>query len=144
MADTTITAAEEVVTPIEPVAAEESAVASEPAPAEGKAAAAADAAGEAAPVPDADAAAALATIAALKVSHPDNRMAKHFTEEYYTSLPDDKKPGLLLCCKSGYENADSGMGLYAMAQNDYEEYQPYFDKVRGRRALAPNHHREGM
>ena len=144
MADTTITAAEEVVTPIEPVAAEESAVASEPAPAEGEAAAAADAAGEAAPVPDADAAAALATIAALKVSHPDNRMAKHFTEEYYTSLPDDKKPGLLLCCKSGYENADSGMGLYAMAPNDYEEYQPYFDKVRGRRALAPNHHREGM
>jgi len=100
--------------------------------------------GEAASVPDADAAAALATIAALKVSHPDNRMAKHFTEEYYTSLPDDKKPGLLLCCKSGYENADSGMGLYAMAPNDYEEYQPYFDKVRGRRALAPNHHREGM
>ena len=79
---------------------------------------------------DADAAAALATIAALKMSHPDNRIAKHFTEEYYSSLPDDKKPGLLLCCKSGYENADSGMGLYAMAPNDYEEYQPYFDKVR--------------
>jgi hypothetical protein len=81
----------------------------------------------------ADAGVALATIAALKVTQPDNRMAKHFTEDYYNSLPDDKKPGLLLCCKSGYENADSGMGLYAMSPTDYEEYQPYFDKVRSAR-----------
>jgi hypothetical protein len=81
----------------------------------------------------ADAGVALATIAALKVTQPDNRMDKHFTEDYYNSLPDDKKPGLLLCCKSGYENADSGMGLYAMSPTDYEEYQPYFDKVRSAR-----------
>ena len=56
-------------------------------------------------------------------------MAKHFCNDYYKSLPADKQKLLLLCCKSGYENADSGMGLYAMSPTDYDELKPYFDKV---------------
>jgi creatine kinase len=73
--------------------------------------------------------AALQKIAEIKVSHPENRMAKHFSEEYYMSLPEDKKKLLLLCCRSGYECADSSMGLYAMSPTDYDELKPYFDKV---------------
>eukprot|EP00976_Prorocentrum_cordatum_P104592 1193962-Prorocentrum_minimum.AAC.2 len=70
------------------------------------------------------------TIAEVAKSHPENRMAKHFTDEYYNSLEsDEKKAALLLCCKSGAENADSSMGLYAMSPNDYDEFKPYFDKV---------------
>eukprot|EP00976_Prorocentrum_cordatum_P072947 1180905-Prorocentrum_minimum.AAC.3 len=79
--------------------------------------------------PAADMATSLETIASIKVSHPDNLMAKHFSNVYFKSLPADKQQLLLLCCKSGYENADSGMGLYAMSPTDYDEFKPYFDKV---------------
>lgn len=71
----------------------------------------------------------VATIAEVAKSHPENRMAKHFTDEYYNSLPEEKQKLLLLCCKSGIENADSGMGLYAMSPTDYDDFKPYFDKV---------------
>jgi len=71
----------------------------------------------------------LKTIADIKVSHPENRMAKHFCNKFYASLPEDKQKLLLLCCKSGYENPDSGMGLYAMSPTDYDELKEYFDKV---------------
>ena len=69
------------------------------------------------------------TIAEVAKSHPENRMAKHFDNEYYNTLDDDKKAALLLCCKSGAENPDSSMGLYAMSPGDYDEFKPYFDKV---------------
>jgi creatine kinase len=72
----------------------------------------------------------LKIIADIKVSHPENRMAKHFCNKFFSSLPEDKQKLLLLCCKSGYENSDSGMGLYAMSPTDYDEFKEYFDKVR--------------
>jgi hypothetical protein len=80
----------------------------------------------------------LEQIAEVAKSHPENRMAKHFDVEYYNSLEtDEKKAQLLLCCKSGAENADSGMGLYAMAPGDYDDFKPYFDKVRPANRLIP-------
>ena len=66
----------------------------------------------------------------VKESRPKNRMAKHFDLAYLKSLSEDQQKLLLLCCKSGYENSDSGMGLYAMSPTDYDEFKEYFDKVR--------------
>jgi creatine kinase len=72
---------------------------------------------------------ALARIEAIKILYPDNLMAKHFSVDYYNSLTPEKKALLLKCCKSGYENPDSGMGLYAMSPTDYDDFTEYFDVV---------------
>jgi len=69
------------------------------------------------------------TIAKIKVSHPENRMAKHFDNMYFKTLSAFDQNRLLMCCKSGVENPDSGMGLYAMSPTDYDDFKPYFDKV---------------
>jgi hypothetical protein len=53
---------------------------------------------------------AVATIVALKSSHPGNRMAKHFEVEYYNSLDQAEQADLLRVCRSGTHNPDSGMG----------------------------------
>ena len=72
----------------------------------------------------------LAKIAAIKTSHPDNRAIKHFDLEYFDSLAtDEEKAGLLQCVNSGLENADSGMGCYAMQPSDYDRFKPFFSKV---------------
>merc|ERR1719272_1196251 len=64
-----------------------------------------------------------------KVSHPDNLACKNFDLEYYNTLDDAGKAGLLQCINSGIENADSGMGCYAMQPADFDTYNPFFKKV---------------
>lgn len=68
-------------------------------------------------------------IMAIKLSHPDNLMAKHFDKQYYLSLPLDLQTRLVKICKSGAENADSGLGMYAMSPDDYDVFDQYFAKV---------------
>ena len=72
----------------------------------------------------------LAKITAIKVSHPNNLAMKHFSIDYFNSLAtDEEKSGLLQCVNSGVENADSGMGCYAMQPKDYDRFKPFFSKV---------------
>lgn len=54
-------------------------------------------------------------------------MAKHFTAEYFESTPDELKARLLKICKSGTDNADSGMGMYAM-QPEYHFFNSVITK----------------
>ena len=68
-------------------------------------------------------------ILAAKVANPDMIMGKHFDLAYYLTLPDTLKDRLLQCCKSGAENQDSGMGVYAMYPDDYDVLGDYMDKV---------------
>jgi creatine kinase len=73
---------------------------------------------------------ALKKIKAIKKSHPDNLAIKHFDLDYYNSLEtEEEKAGLLQCVNSGLENADSGMGCYAMQPADYDRFKPFFSKV---------------
>ena len=55
--------------------------------------------------------------------------SKHFDFKYFNSLDAKGQAGLLQCCRSGIENPDSGMGLYAMQPADYDTYKPYFRNV---------------
>ena len=71
----------------------------------------------------------LEKIAAIKESHPGNRAVKHFDKAYYETLDEAGKKGLLQCVNSGIENADSGMGCYAMQPADYDTFKPFFSKV---------------
>jgi len=66
---------------------------------------------------------------AAKELYTGNRMAKHFDLQYFDSLDDAGKKGLLHLCNSGIENPDSSMGCYAMQPADYDRYKPFFSKV---------------
>lgn len=79
-------------------------------------------------VPDPHAA-DLACIAALKESQPKNRMAKHFDPAYFHCLSPADQAGLLQCCRSGIENPDSEMGVYAMQPTDYDRFRPFFSEI---------------
>jgi protein-arginine kinase len=68
-------------------------------------------------------------ILAAKVRNPDNLMAKHFSEEYLQLLPSEKQARLLKICRSGGDNPDSSVGMYAQHPDDYDLFAEYFDKV---------------
>jgi hypothetical protein len=56
-------------------------------------------------------------------------MAKHFREESFFKLSGDKRKRLLVCCREGVENAEARPGITG-GPNDYNDFKPYFDKVR--------------
>lgn len=73
--------------------------------------------------------ATLDKIAAIKKSNPTNLAIKHFDVEYFKTLSPEKKKALLKIINSGVQNADSGMGCYAMNPGDYDEFLPFFEAV---------------
>ena len=52
-----------------------------------------------------------------------------FDFEYFATLDPGQQQRLLKCLKTGWENPDSGLGCYAMAPSDYDEFAPFFDAV---------------
>ena len=51
----------------------------------------------------------------------------HHTDfEYFATLDPAQQTRLLKCLKTGWENPDSGLGCYAMAPSDYDEFAPFF------------------
>jgi protein-arginine kinase len=71
----------------------------------------------------------LSLIKKVKETHPGNLAAKWFDESYFHSLLPEMKERLYKVVKSGAENADSGMGCYAMYGDDYDVLRPFFDPV---------------
>jgi len=69
--------------------------------------------------------------AALRESNPGNRAAKYFDKAHYEGLSDEDKEVFYKCIKTGFDNADSGMGCYAMTPKDYTTFAPFFSKVIG-------------
>ena len=45
-----------------------------------------------------------------------------FDFEYFATLDPAQQTRLLKCLKTGWENPDSGLGCYAMAPSDYDEF----------------------
>ena len=63
---------------------------------------------------------------------------KFFDEDYFNSLPTDKKKQLIAIARSGIDNADSGLGAYAMNPTDYEVFHAYLDPIiRDYHGVAP-------
>ena len=50
---------------------------------------------------------------------------------YYDGLSDEDKETFYKCIKTGFDNADSGMGCYAMTPTDYTTFAPFFAKAIG-------------
>ena len=71
----------------------------------------------------------LAKIAKVKATMPDNIAIQKFDFEYFAKLDPQQQSRLLKCLKTGWENPDSGLGCYAMAPSDYDEFAPFFDAV---------------
>jgi len=76
-----------------------------------------------------DHAEALARIFILKKLYPDNLAMKYWNYDYYKSLSEVDRHALLAVARSGIENPDSGMGMYAMQPADYDRFKPYMDPV---------------
>lgn len=72
---------------------------------------------------------ALARIYIMKKLYPENLAIKHWSYEYFESLPADQKEAILMVARSGIENGDSGMGAYAMQPADYDRFKTYLDPV---------------
>lgn len=53
---------------------------------------------------------------------------KNFDFEYYNSLSPEHKARLLKIVRSGVDNPDSLMGMYAMNPDDYDTFKPFFKK----------------
>lgn len=64
-----------------------------------------------------------------KDSNPNNLSLKHFCLDYFESLSPQLKERFLKTIKSGIENPDSSVGVYAMYPDDYEVFKPFMDKV---------------
>jgi len=81
-----------------------------------------------------------AKIEEIKTSNPGNRAAKYFDKAEFDKLPNDKtKARFISCIRTGFENPSSGLGCYAMAPNDYSEFNFFFDKViRDYHSAAPD------
>lgn len=71
----------------------------------------------------------LEKINAVRQSNPDNRAMKYFDIDYFLSLTPSEQERFLACVRTGFENPDSGLGCYAMAPSDYENFAPFFDAV---------------
>jgi len=76
-----------------------------------------------------DYASILETIATVAKENPGNRAMKYFKKEDFDKLADDKKATFIKCVRTGFENPTSGLGAYAMAPGDYEEFSFFFDPL---------------
>jgi hypothetical protein len=68
-------------------------------------------------------------IAEVRAANPGNRAVKYFDEAYFNTLTLEQQARMINIVRTGFENADSGLGCYAMAPEDYDEFAPFFDKV---------------
>jgi creatine kinase len=68
-------------------------------------------------------------MAACSFSLVRTQAIQKFDFEYFASLDPAQQTRLLRCLKTGWENPDSGLGCYAMAPSDYDEFAPFFDAV---------------
>ena len=65
----------------------------------------------------------------VKVSNPGNRAMKYFDEAYFAKLGLPLQQVFIDIVRTGFENADSGLGCYAMKPDDYETFSEFFDPL---------------
>ncbi len=65
----------------------------------------------------------------IRSSHPENLMARHLTKDYLESLDQAARNRLWKLIKTGYENPDSYMGVYAQNTSDYEEFNTLLEPM---------------
>eukprot|EP00941_MAST-03F_sp_MAST-3F-sp1_P003480 g3480.t1 len=71
----------------------------------------------------------LALIASIKSKNSFNLACKHFDFNYFNGLSSELQLRFLRCVRSGFENAESSIGCYAMSPKDYDTFAEFFDKV---------------
>lgn len=55
--------------------------------------------------------------------------AKYLTRDIFLSYSPEQQEILYRCARSGVDNADSGLGAYAMRPNDYKEFSAFFNPL---------------
>ena len=77
---------------------------------------------------------------ALKKSNPENRCTKYMNKEFFDTLSAEDQAVFIRCVKTGVDNADSGLGCYAMKPSDYTTFAAFFDQVRSILHTSPCTH----
>lgn len=65
----------------------------------------------------------------IRKEYPHNLMARHFDTAYFNSLEKTQQDKLQRMMKSGLENPDSEMGIYAGNVDEYSLFSPYLNNV---------------
>ena len=68
-------------------------------------------------------------ILAIRSNHPENLMARYFSERYFSALSQDDQARVLKIIKSGLDNPDSQMGAYAQHGGDYDDFAPLLEPM---------------
>ena len=71
----------------------------------------------------------LAKIREVKAANPGNIAMRLFDEDYFASLSYDQQKRLMQCVRTGFENPQSDTGAYAMAPDDYDTFNAFFDPL---------------
>jgi creatine kinase len=69
----------------------------------------------------------LKTLEENRRTNPNNLCAKHMTRELFMSYPAEQRDILYRCCKTGADNADSGVGCYILTPDNLKMYRKFFD-----------------
>ena len=78
------------------------------------------------------------TIKKIKDEYPENLMARHFKEEYFKSLDNQRQQQLTRIILTGIKNPNSQMGCYAMNPQDYDVFSTILDPmIRDFHAISP-------
>ena len=78
------------------------------------------------------------TIKKIKDEYPENLMARHFKEEYFKSLDNQRQQQLTRIILTGIKNPNSQMGCYAMNPQDYDVFSAILDPmIRDFHAISP-------
>lgn len=65
----------------------------------------------------------------IRAEHPENRAVKYLSRDHFESLSEEDRATFYRCVRTGLDNADSGVGCYAMKPADYDNFAPFFDQV---------------
>ncbi len=71
----------------------------------------------------------ISAIKKIREDYPDNLMARHFDEDYYSGLDELSRKRLDKIIFTGIKNPNSNMGAYAMAPQDYDEFAPMLEPM---------------
>jgi len=65
----------------------------------------------------------------VAAGNPENRCTKYLNRKLFDSFKPAQQAVLYRCCKTGIDNADSGLGCYAMTPQDYGTFAKFFEPL---------------
>ena len=65
----------------------------------------------------------------MQTAYPNNLMLKNFDIKWFNQLSQRDRYRVLRCTRSGFEQLDSSVGIYALDASDYDDFSYLFDRI---------------